>query len=157
MSFFDARKASRLALQRASTFAAFCLLFIAVSIAAAQTTSLQGTIADTKGGMIAHATVTARNEATGKIATVAADTQGHFTFASLADGLYDVSASAPGFQLTTRKAVQTPAMSRSPCPSRRPPQTSPSTPTPRTPSPPPSRLWTLCSLKLRLVQRSPRP
>ncbi|MES2391822.1 MAG: TonB-dependent receptor [Acidobacteriota bacterium] len=107
MTFSAARKASRFALQCIITFAALCLT--SVSIAAAQTTSLQGTIADSRGGMIAHATVSARNETTGRTATVAADAQGHFAFTSLASGLYDVSASAPGFQLTTRKAVQTPA------------------------------------------------
>jgi iron complex outermembrane receptor protein len=108
MTLTDARKASRLALQRSLAFAALCLLFIAASIAHAQTGALQGTVADSKGGMIANATVTARSQATGHSVTAQADAQGHFAFTSLADGLYDISASAPGFQLTTHKAVQAP-------------------------------------------------
>jgi iron complex outermembrane receptor protein len=65
---------------------------------------LQGTIADAKGGMIAKASVTVKNEATGKTATTTSDAYGHFSLAGLPAGTYTVAAFAPGFSPTTQTA-----------------------------------------------------
>jgi len=89
-----------------------CLFVLAAVLmltpAIAQTTSatLQGTVSDTKGGMISKASVTARNEATGRSTTATADAEGHFSISGLSVGSYTVVATAPGFQTVTRKVVQ---------------------------------------------------
>jgi iron complex outermembrane receptor protein len=76
-----------------------------VASAHAQSAGIDGTVTDSKGAMIPKATVTARNEQTGKISSVTADSQGHFTFSSLPNGAYDVEAAAEGFSLTIKQAV----------------------------------------------------
>jgi iron complex outermembrane receptor protein len=72
----------------------------------ASTSTLDGTITDSKGGLIAKAVVIVRSEATGNTRTTTADAAGHFTVANLAPGAYDIDASAPGFATLTRKGVQ---------------------------------------------------
>ena len=66
--------------------------------------TLQGTVADAKGGLIAKATVTLRNSATGKTRVVTADAVGHYTAEGLPAGTYTVTADAPGFAEATRTA-----------------------------------------------------
>ena len=68
--------------------------------------TVQGSVSDAKGGMIATATVIVRSEATGKTASTTADAQGHYTFSNLAPGVYTVQASAPGFSEILKKNVQ---------------------------------------------------
>ena len=79
---------------------------VCAALALAQSGTLQGTVADSRGGLIAHAGVSARSESTGKVYNAITDAQGQFSFgAALPDGLYDVTASASGFQPITSKAV----------------------------------------------------
>jgi iron complex outermembrane recepter protein len=68
--------------------------------------ALDGTVSDAKGGLLAKATVIARNDATGHTRTATADAAGHFSIAGLPIGSYTVVASAPGFADVTRKGVQ---------------------------------------------------
>jgi iron complex outermembrane receptor protein len=68
--------------------------------------ALEGTVADTKGGLIAHATIVVRNEASGRIKTATADAAGHFSISGLPAGSYTVEASAPGFAEAARKGIQ---------------------------------------------------
>ncbi|AEU38587.1 TonB-dependent receptor [Granulicella mallensis] len=105
----QSNKPYRRALRIAVTVCLF--LFSAVGIlsqAAAQTAddTLQGTVADSKGGMIANASITVRNDATSHASTTTADGQGHFSVSGLRAGSYTVVAVAPGFQGVTRKSVQ---------------------------------------------------
>jgi iron complex outermembrane receptor protein len=67
---------------------------------------LEGTVTDSKGGLIPKATVVVRNEVTGRIRTSTADAAGHFSISGLPIGSYTVDASAPGFEPATRKGVQ---------------------------------------------------
>jgi iron complex outermembrane receptor protein len=67
---------------------------------------LEGTVTDSKGGLIPKATVIVRNEVTGRIRTSTADASGHFSISGLPIGSYTVDASAPGFAPATRKGVQ---------------------------------------------------
>ena len=87
------------------TVTALLLLLSATLMFAQSTAPLQGTVADAKGGMIPRASVTVRNEATNRTATVTADATGHFSV-SLVPGTYDVSATASGFGIITRNGVQ---------------------------------------------------
>jgi iron complex outermembrane recepter protein len=109
---FEARTPNRFhgrILQIAVTSCLFLLsAVLMLTPANAQTSgaALQGTISDTKGGLIANATVIVRNESTGRSSTVTADALGHFSVAGLHAGSYTVTASAPGFALVLRKGVQ---------------------------------------------------
>ncbi len=66
--------------------------------------SLQGTVGDASGGLIAKATVTAKNNANSKSYTATSDAAGHFTVAVPA-GNYTVTVTAPGFSVTTQEAA----------------------------------------------------
>jgi iron complex outermembrane receptor protein len=89
-----------------SLAAGLCAWLLYTALALAQGVALQGSVADSRGGLIAHAGVSARSESTGKVYTATTDAQGQFSFGSaLPAGLYDVTASAPGFQPMTSKAV----------------------------------------------------
>jgi iron complex outermembrane receptor protein len=94
-------------LRRSLPLAAVILAWlVCAALALAQSGTLQGTVSDSRGGLIAHAVVSARSESTGKVYTSTADAQGQFSFGSaLPSGLYDVTASASGFQQMTSKAV----------------------------------------------------
>ena len=82
------------------------LLLFSATLMFAQTAApaLQGTVADARGGMIPHAAITVRNETTGRSASTTADAEGHFAL-TLSNGVYDVSAIAPGFATAIRKGV----------------------------------------------------
>ena len=87
-----------------NTVLTFSLLAIAVvfggmSAALAQTTSgnIVGTVSDKSGAVIANATVTAKNEATGVATTVEANKVGDFRISNLLEGKYSLTASAQGF------------------------------------------------------------
>ncbi len=67
--------------------------------------TLEGSVADSKGGLIGKATIVVRNDATGRIKTTTADAVGHFSLAGLPIGTYTVDASAPGFSETTVKNI----------------------------------------------------
>jgi iron complex outermembrane recepter protein len=99
------RRAFRVAIT-ACLFLLSAVLMLVPASAQTSGATLQGTIADAKGGMIGKASVTVRNEVTGRSTTATADAQGHFSIAGLGVGSYTVVATAPGFQTVTRKAVQ---------------------------------------------------
>jgi hypothetical protein len=68
--------------------------------ALAQSTSgdVVGTVTDASGAGVAHATVTATNEATGVSATTEANEQGEFRISNLPAGRYTIKGAATGFQ-----------------------------------------------------------
>jgi iron complex outermembrane receptor protein len=87
---------TRSGITRSITLAALLAAPAGVVFAQAGQT-LQGTVADAKGGMIANASVSAKNEATNKSYTATADASGHFTLSGLPAGPYTVQAAAAGF------------------------------------------------------------
>src|ERR1700733_641095 len=79
----------------------FATLFGFVPALGAQTSStgaLTGTVTDPSGGVVAGATVTAANTATGQPRTVITDSSGPYTIGLLSPGNYKVTFSAAGFK-----------------------------------------------------------
>ncbi|SEG42631.1 iron complex outermembrane recepter protein [Bryocella elongata] len=105
----DLRRIVRRVNQSLAGFALLAVSLCSASSAFAQATGIEGTITDSKGGVIPKATVTAKNERTGKTVSVTADSQGHFSFASLPDGAYDIDAISTGFGVAHQVAVHAPA------------------------------------------------
>src|SRR5262245_10614755 len=68
--------------------------------------TISGTVSDTSGAIVPGVTVTATNNATGIVTTVLSNDAGVYNFASLLPGTYKVSATLPGFQMTTFNDVQ---------------------------------------------------
>jgi Carboxypeptidase regulatory-like domain len=84
-------------------FAAAILLFLsALSVARAQVVSgnIAGTVVDKSGAVVANATVTVTNIATGFSKTLTTNQNGEFLFVELPAGNYSVTAAAPGFAKT---------------------------------------------------------
>lgn len=85
-------------------FASFLLTgsiaFLHPTSAVAQSTSgdVVGTVTDPSGAGVAHATVTATNEATGIAVTTEANEQGEFRLSNLPAGRYTIKGAATGFQ-----------------------------------------------------------
>jgi hypothetical protein len=70
-----------------------------------QTGDIKGTISDAKGAVVAGATVTATNQATGTQRTVTTNAQGDYSIGELTPGLYEVKATGQGFKDTVVKNV----------------------------------------------------
>jgi iron complex outermembrane receptor protein len=87
---------------------ALALMCALASIPAfAQTGStITGTVIDQAGKAIPAANVVVKNEATGTITTVVADSDGKFSAPGLAAGTYTVQVSVPGFSLASRSGGQ---------------------------------------------------
>ena len=69
-------------------------------LAQVATTSLRGTVSDTRGAMVSKATVTLTNPATGFERAATTDAQGAYEFVQVTPGTYTLTASAPGFAAT---------------------------------------------------------
>jgi hypothetical protein len=67
------------------------------------TTSLRGTIADTKGAVVSGAKVTLNNKSTGFARTVTTDDQGAYQFLEVPPSTYVLTATAAGFSTTKRE------------------------------------------------------
>src|SRR5579885_3541368 len=77
------------------------------AMAQAVTGTLRGTVADANGGVVAGATVTAKNEATGTTTPASTTTgEGIFDFAGLPPGTYTVTVEAAGFKRAVSTSVQ---------------------------------------------------
>ena len=87
---------------------ALCILAIGASPAEAQLTTgtISGTIVDETKAALPGATVTIRNVETGLTRTVVTNERGFYEAPNLPVGLYEVSASLPGFGTATRKELQ---------------------------------------------------
>ena len=66
---------------------------------------LTGTVVDSTGGAIQGAKIVAKNEATGISFTAISGSEGSFRFPSIPIGIYDVTASQPGFATLTQSGV----------------------------------------------------
>jgi hypothetical protein len=75
--------------------------------ALAQTTSatLTGTVFDASGAVVADATVTLKNEASGDLRSTVSNGEGYFTFAAVPPGAYSVSVEKDGFRTWEAKSI----------------------------------------------------
>src|SRR5437667_6956847 len=79
---------------------------IGVSYAQTATATIVGTVLDPQGGVVANATVVARNVDTGIERTTQSTSEGLYRFGNLAPGVYDVRVDAQGFSKAEAKAVR---------------------------------------------------
>ncbi|MFN2578230.1 MAG: carboxypeptidase regulatory-like domain-containing protein [Pyrinomonadaceae bacterium] len=97
-------------LKPASLLISFSILLLICLAAVAQTGSsnITGTVKDTNGSVVAGATVTAKNEATGVTSTQTTTESGLFSFASLPVGNYTITVEKQGFKTLqkTNNALQ---------------------------------------------------
>src|SRR5262245_5116752 len=84
-------------------------LTLVVSLAAfaqsAPTTSLTGTVADATGGAIVNASLELTNRATHLTKHGVSDAQGRFLFILIPPGVYDLTASSPGFTSVRQEGI----------------------------------------------------
>ncbi len=93
---------------RSRQLAVLIVTFLALStflLAQSATTSLRGSITDAKGAVVAGATVTLSNAATGFSRTVKTDAQGTYQFLEVPPATYVMTATAEGFSTTRRENV----------------------------------------------------
>src|SRR5437773_10339683 len=74
------------------------LLFVGATAMAQSTATLQGTVKDQKGDVVAGAKVTARNQGTAIERTTQTDSDGNYQLASLPVGDYSVQIEMQGFK-----------------------------------------------------------
>ena len=84
-------------------FCAFCVLLCPPAFA--QSGAVLGVVSDTSGAVIPNASVTISNTATGVTTTTKTDIQGLYVFPYVQPGVYDVSATAAGFQTVKKPGV----------------------------------------------------
>jgi len=88
--------------QAGRLFSAFAVLMLAAAMvfgqAATSTSDLSGTVVDPNDAVVAGATVTVRNPATGFSRTVTTGTDGTYTFIGVPPGEYELTAEAPTFK-----------------------------------------------------------
>src|SRR5262249_24020980 len=78
-----------------------CLLTSSITFGQTTNATVSGTIQDMSGAVLPGVTVTAGNNSTGVVTTVASNEAGAYTFPSLLPGAYKVTAELPGFQTKT--------------------------------------------------------
>ena len=88
---------------RSLSAAAFCFLFALSAFAQGDRGTITGTIVDPQGGVIAAASVEARNMETGTPYRSTSTSTGSYTFAELPFGQYEVSVFVPGFKKYVRQ------------------------------------------------------
>src|SRR5262249_13584429 len=95
-------------LGRGLTWSLILLVGMMVSrplMAQVPTAAISGTVKDASGAVIAGASVTATNRDTGLTRTAQAGADGHYNFAALPLGTYDVKAESAGFQSQTQQGL----------------------------------------------------
>jgi len=88
---------------RSLSAAAFCFLLALSAFAQGDRGTITGTIVDPQGGVIAAASVEARNMETGTLYRSTSTSTGSYTFAELPFGQYEVSVFVPGFKKYVRQ------------------------------------------------------
>src|SRR5512134_2402228 len=86
--------------------AATILIIPTLARAQAVTGTLLGNITDSTGGAVPGATVTATEVQTNVSRTATTNESGYYLFASLVNGIYDVSAELTGFRKVVRQKVK---------------------------------------------------
>ena len=88
-------------IKRAGLFPAIALLLAINVFAQSNTGSITGVVKDANGAAIANATVVVTNVGTSESRTVQADSDGRYEVPALSSGVYQIVATAIGFQTTT--------------------------------------------------------
>jgi hypothetical protein len=86
--------------------AASLLVFQTLSFAQTATTSLRGTISDSKGLVVPDASITLSNAATGFSRTTKSDSQGSYQFLELPPAKYDLTVVATGFATLKQNGLE---------------------------------------------------
>src|SRR5712664_1706946 len=94
---------SRFSLRALLTLA--CVALFAAAAHAQFKASIQGTVQDAKGGIVAGAKVTVTNQGTGAIRETTASDQGFYRINELPPGSYTVTVEAAGFKKTVSKNI----------------------------------------------------
>ena len=99
-------------MRRSSWWLMFICLCVALPAAAQKITgTIQGVVTDSQSAVIANATVTVTQAATGESRTVTTGSQGTFSVPDLDVGVYDVTIKAPNFKTFASKHVELDASS----------------------------------------------
>jgi len=86
-------------------FCAFCVLLSPPAFAQGAAGSVSGVVRDTSGAVVPGASVTITNTATGVTTPTNTNNEGLYVFPYVQPGVYDLTASAPGFQTVKRPGV----------------------------------------------------
>ena len=86
--------------------AIFSLLLSLSAHAQVSGATLNGTVTDSSGAVIANVQVSIKNEGTGEVRTVSVDSAGFYSAPNLLPGKYDVTATAAGFSTTVQNGVE---------------------------------------------------
>jgi uncharacterized surface anchored protein len=81
------------------------LLVVGMCYGQVGTASLQGTVTDQSGAVIAGATATVQNVQTGVARILATDAEGRYSAPELQVGQYQVQAQMTGFETTVRSGI----------------------------------------------------
>lgn len=84
-----------------STF--FLILAFTGGLLAQSTSSIQGTVLDSSGAVVANAKVTVHNQGTAEERSTQTDSAGNYVLPALPVGIYQISAAAPGMQSVSAK------------------------------------------------------
>jgi len=87
------------------TLLLICGVFFAAVAQAQFKASIQGTVLDSKGGVVAGAKVTVTNQDTGVVRDTVASAEGFYRVSELPPGKYSVSVEAAGFKVSLSKDV----------------------------------------------------
>src|SRR5438552_517824 len=82
-------------------FPLICILFLVTSARAQFRATIQGTVLDPAGGVVAGAKITVLNQDTGATRESTASAEGFYRVAELPPGKYTVIVEAPGFKSAT--------------------------------------------------------
>jgi hypothetical protein len=83
-----------------------CFVLLAASAhAQVSGATLNGTVTDSSGAVVANVQISIKNEDTGEVRTVTVDAAGFYAAPNLLPGKYDISATAPGFSTTVQNGV----------------------------------------------------
>ena len=92
-------------IMRAVIFAAAVTALAASAFAQTNTGEIAGVVRDPSGGVVPGASIVARHPASGTIVERHSDSEGRFYLPALRTGLWDVTASVPGFAPLTHKGL----------------------------------------------------
>jgi Carboxypeptidase regulatory-like domain len=102
---FDRNLSHRLRFVACAALTAFSLLFMPSAFGQVDEGSVTGVVQDASGAVVPNAKVTLLNVDQGLSTVSTSDSSGSYTFSPVKLGNYSVSASAPGFSVTTQQNV----------------------------------------------------